>query len=553
MQNHWKNLALLEALALVALALFSFPLKPRKPKEAGKPPSLGMGQKKGGQEDNLLHAEPALGQKPEKTGRSLVPPSAGSPSKEMEGLGFVVVGRIWDENKKPIPRLREGYWTLKGPARKNYYPSSNGEGGYALMDLPPGHYSVHLKADGHVPKVFQVELRGQAQLLRRDFVLPLAWNLHVFAQSPQGTPLPEALKSFSHRQKPGSPLFLGSPYTLATKTLLPEWLPMTQREIPFISGAILSRRLRELRMGKRAYSYLGTLSLDRGEPAFVSVGLRNHILDCRRVLPGTKEVTFTIDPKNFLAGFGHLRCQVLDGASKSPLPNAAIFLETGRGTTNFHPKGSQALFDLQLSPGFYSMVFRAKGYEVLPLAFRVPPGATTDLGEILLEKPVQGTIQVIQPDGTPFMGMAYLTPLDPSMDNLPSPRAQTLLIGGKRGLRIRVQGPHRYRILIQSKRYFLSQVLDFRQGLPKILRLQPNRNERVVLKNQLPQNQAFILSLKDPAGESLGNWELNPHRTRSPHLPPGSYHLWIYDSKGQLHRKIPFEVKAHQQNQVTLR
>ncbi len=307
----------------------------------------------------------------------------------------LVFGALLDPTLEPI---RGGWYagvSLTDKAGVRRYSEAVQDGAYAFPALEYGTYWATADAEGYRSLAETVELRPDAPVMRKDFILQKAVALRIKVVTPEGGNLFEALREM----KAPSSAFLLIP--IATREppegRFPEVIGSLNNHFGAGNFWNYGPRVDQLPPG-----YMGVLVLDGDLPAWVSLVHNQVVLQSQPVLPWQEEVTFVLSPDDLLAGLAAIRVQVTAAGSGLPIPQAKAMLLGGTGEDRSVATDLQGVALIEhREPGLFELHVRADGYEWFRRSVDALPGAVTDLGTVALEREVTVEGRVLDLDDQP--------------------------------------------------------------------------------------------------------------------------------------------------------
>lgn len=306
-------------------------------------------------------------------------------------------------------------------------------GAYSFEDLPAGRYSARALGSVDGEARAEIDVAGDTRL---DLALQPHLQVLVRVVDEFGQPAQRSgLLAVATQDDPGA------------------WIDAIRGSLsnPFGVGRFLPRQ----RLGDDAPAEaIGSLVLDTPPPVHVNLLVYQHVLESRRVEPGTDSVTFVLasdDPR--LVGSG-LRLRAVDALTREPLAKANLILE-GLGTSFLNPV--DGVFEAQdLAPGLYVVsLFAGGGYGNERLSVRVPPGEVVDLGDVPLVPGLSIAGRVFDETGP---ARVYLIQFDPCQ-----PDGRVLAAGSNVAFETKENGSFRYDGL-KPGHYRLSVFTDAAKG-----------------------------------------------------------------------------------------
>jgi RNA polymerase sigma-70 factor (ECF subfamily) len=344
--------------------------------------------------------------------------SVESPDATMtDPVGILVYGSIVDESGA-IPNARKD--TYPGAVSMSVrfiedhgddvWTLANAKGLYSQAGLHPGHWSVTTWAQGFQNVPTDLTLTASEPIRRLDLVMRHALMVRIKIMTPDGVSLKQALKA---EHASGDPFDALAVIAVATSTPPGPRLPETleRNHAHFGSSTYWG-------WGSQVYpspsaipeSDSGIIELKEGLPAYVSLAMRDIVLDTQLAPLGTEELTFTLPIGRVRACIGHARVRIVDSVSGEPLPAEAALNE--KDTTNSSTAADKdgVVEFAQLMPGYLLLHISSTDHESIIERVHIDPGVLTDLGTYRLlpgvcieglvvdetGKPVEGSIAAIE-------------------------------------------------------------------------------------------------------------------------------------------------------------
>jgi hypothetical protein len=293
---------------------------------------------------------------------------------------------------------------------------------------------------------------------------------------------------------------------------------------------------------------LGTLTLDKAPPVYVSLVTYQRVVATKHVDAGQSEVIFVLDHDSPALKTCSVRARFVDAETRAPVEVKSVQLDAGSGSRRLPKHDSNAYEAAGLAPGWYRIQAIAHGYEWLRRRVRLEPGADLDLGEIALEHEqwISGTI--VDPDGKAAVMNFDWSEYD--REKGPAPIMGTVyVIKSKDDGSFRVGGLSRGLYLLrtssrESTPYAQwSKVIDTTCGPVENLRIQLARGVPLVLRASDPENWMSVrFKILDESGFVVRMsrlWTADPFKLL---LAPGRYTLEVSVDGVAESKRIPITI-----------
>jgi hypothetical protein len=162
--------------------------------------------------------------------------------------------------------------------------------------------------------------------------------------------------------------------------------------------------------------YVGVLVL-LGHPLPVRVSLvgNQRVLQATTAEVNDEEVHFVLSLEQYLAGVATVSLQVVDAATLTPISGARVDLEgAARALHGWASDANGMVLIRNHAPGEFQLRVSAPGHEDLTKVFSATPGATTELGQIVLGEEIRFEARVLDATGTSCTARFKLGVLDPT-------------------------------------------------------------------------------------------------------------------------------------------
>ncbi len=480
---------------------------------------------------------------------------------EKQPLDTLLYGAVLDPSGSPWRGLLYEGVAIRDASGKSRFADAQVDGTYAFRGLPFGTYWARVDGDELVTLEKQVELRRDQPHLQCDFTLSRAPRLKVKVSTPEGEPFLDALQRAWERN--GAHKQLGLPFPVATLGPAEELIKEGGPRRHGLNGVgwfwDFGPKVKDL-----PKEYAGVLILEHSLPVFVSMIGNQRVLQTKTAEVGDEEVRFVLSVEQFLAGAASISLQVVDASTLAPIQGARVDLEGEVRSLhgwNSDANGMVLIHDHQ--PGQFQLRVAASGHENLTRIFTAEPGATTELGQVLLGEEIQFQARVLDSTGATCSAGFKLGQLDSSTgeivmewrsyEELGDPTRETTtwrerLYGSDNEgiLRLRHLGRHVYvlrtddvarqggQVDLASRWTSGNIILDLRSGTaPKDMVIRLERAAWLVLKTKDEQNAALHCRVLAADGLERGAAEVRNSAPCSLPLPPGNYRIELLDSGGR--------------------
>lgn len=447
---------------------------------------------------------------------------------DARAIGLLVCGTVRDPDGKGISTSVN----LTNQEDRNHSVISQEAGGFALLGLTPGRYTLHVRAEGFHEKREEIELPTGTDVHRVDVVLDPLISIRIRLLTPDGRHVNELLAHGArHTDK--------QVRVVATANAPTRDLPMTEsrHHLKIGLGSYHARKTLWETRENLAQSYDGELFVDRGPPFFVSAVLRHVVLDTVAVSEPVDELTLVLTPEQVRARLGSVRFILRDFESGDPL-RAWVHLshaQGGRGAV-FEPADDNGLHAASgVLPGWMRLQIRLEGYQEFYRIVTVAAGGETDLGTIRLARSVQIKGIVLDQAGQPTVSRLQIyevpspVPFGQPLRRLNTRRSRqdgtfTLPRVGRARYLV-IAGPNPGTVGIARE------VVDTTAGAVENVRLKLGPATKVTFVPNADVS-AHVLTVTDARGvpvvPSRGLRSSSPTTVR---LPPGSYTLTVHDGR----------------------
>ena len=317
-------------------------------------------------------------------------------------LGVLLWGTVTLPDGSPAPDA--GVWT-QDTGGDRLWVRTDARGRYTKGPLPPGLRRVVAGAmHYHDAEVELVLVAGQ-ELLRQDFVLRPKQRVIVRVLTSSGEPTLEAVGSLGRykavpvatREDPGD-TFTGIVGSLNNLFGIGSFWGWGQAGIPNMGDGMI-----------------GIVTLHEDGPAWMSFVVSHQVLAKQRIDPTTEEVTFVLDPEDFLALRCSARGRVVDAETGEPLAGAVHLGEHGFPMGRGHEVGADGLFSIEDSnPGELYLIVTAPERARVVRRVTLTPGEILEVGDVPLHAAVTLSGSVRRDTGEPLEAVVSCGRLDPS-------------------------------------------------------------------------------------------------------------------------------------------
>ncbi len=320
-------------------------------------------------------------------------------------------GNLLDPDGKPVHGVQMASVVITDATGRRRTCDAKNDGAFAFNSLPAGRYWAFAWAEGFRQVEETIDLTSDRGQVQHDFTLQPAGVLKIRATTPDGRALSEVLK-----EEPYSKARYAL-HPIATQAAPGAWFSDTSGLLgtSFGIGRFQDSGPQVAALGP---GYLGLLAPDVELPAFVSLLNGARVLQTKGVARGDEEVSFVVAPEDVLATAVTIRLQVIDAESHAPLSGAFVMVSAvSRGLTA--QSDAQGIVRLEgAEPAEYALRISAADHANHRRRFLAQAGATTDLGQIALDKAVALELSVVDDEGRPKNGNFSLGVLDPSTRTL---------------------------------------------------------------------------------------------------------------------------------------
>jgi len=294
---------------------------------------------------------------------------AAAPARTFEEV--LLFGALTDPAGEPVAveflTLEDEQGVRRGASRPE-------AGSYAVAGLVPGRYRLSVQAKGFLTLRETLELRGEAEHVRRDLVLAPGLSIPVKIRDETGAPWAEGKDAFRR----------GQVEVVVTPHQPEGSLASLQRNAGHLFGcgqlfAAGSDEARGL-----ASDVHGLLRLRVPPPVFVSLFMRDARLDTRRLDGPLEELVLTLDRAALERRFGGLVVRFVDGLSGAPFTGKGAALDPpGTFSRGGAPLGADGLARFEgFAPGLYTLRLFDLACGTVERRVRVPEGSVVDLGDV---------------------------------------------------------------------------------------------------------------------------------------------------------------------------
>jgi len=451
-------------------------------------------------------------------------------------------GTLQDPEGKPV--AVQAIVVLTDSEARRRQGEVKSDGTFEFRSIPFGNYWALIGADGFVTSEQELELRPEQPQLRRDFTLQEARSIKVYATTPDGEILTEALTKVENR-----PWFTVL-VPVATETRPDEWMPEVRGPSstrPFGIGRFKDEgpRMKDLLKGG-----IGILELNREPPLFVSLTYSQRVLKTIELTQADAEVHFVLSIDEVIASLATVRMQVVDAENSTPLANAVVRLEDGLVYDVQSTSDTSGIAVIKrCNPGEYQLRITAVGYETIITRVLADSGVVTELGQVALRPEVRFEAEVIGPDGSLCSGSFLMGVLDPSTSVISHWKdvCSDARYGTDSGvLRVRGLGRKIYALQTAPHSFFGEQdrrkelvsgnvVIDLRSGAPPTgfkIRLRPASQLLIHVNDGLIAGLRY--RIEDETGLELDGGRFYQSAPISISVPEGIYRVQLLDSVGSV-------------------
>lgn len=329
------------------------------------------------------------------------PPVEGNASAPAP-LGAVLWGTVTEPDGSPVA---DAWVSTPAAGGERHVVRSSAEGRYTMGPLPPGPRRV--TASWHLHHDDEVELVAAAEeLLRQDFVLRPKQRIVVRVVTSEGEPTMPLVRGMARfeavpvatREDPGDTLTdvegsLNNPFGIG------QFWGWGYVGVPNLGGGML-----------------GCVFLDEEPPAWLSFVACHQVLAKQRIDSSTGEVTFVLDPEDFLALRAGARGRVVDAATGEPIA-ATVSL----GEYSYPPfgqggaVGDDGLFSIEGAlPGRQVLTVRAPGRARVVRQVTLRLGEVLEVGDVPLLPAVSLSGHVRRDTGEPLDAVVSCGRFDPA-------------------------------------------------------------------------------------------------------------------------------------------
>ncbi|MBL8900673.1 MAG: carboxypeptidase regulatory-like domain-containing protein [Planctomycetes bacterium] len=458
---------------------------------------------------------------------------AGSSTEAATEFGIVLRGHVRDEHGKPIREAslgvgRDGNFELA---------KTSASGAFAVAFLSPGGAQLSAEASGYALLRREIEI-GEEPVQELELVLREVLRIAVFVRGPDGAVLDRRNLPWSRG---------GEPVVVATREPWSTELPMAAsaplRRIGVSQWFSLQSFARQglpqtLRDRPDA---LGELCLEAPPPLHAHLLSGTVRLASAMIVAGPSELEFRIDPEAIRAQRGRVHLRVLEAESGAPLAGAQIELQIGSqmGQTASSDEEGRAELDA-VPPGLGTLGVSARQRESLRRSVRLAPGASLDMGDVLLTREVRITGRVLDAEGRAVAGAwVKAAPLEdresaPLLDRLP-----TGVCDAAGQFTMPALGRRRYLLMARFGHGLADEfsgdfVVDASTGevAPLELRIAPTTIVALRRTREEPRDELLIVRRDDGAAVRSASLA-EDHFPAALRLAPGSYELALCGPDGR--------------------
>lgn len=304
----------------------------------------------------------------------------------------VLVGCVRDSDGNAMAEAILSVHLRDAPATERFAWTSlrrDAAGRFAIPGLLPAGYRVDVRSPGFRERSIDFDVPAGVEWLRQDVALSRSWELRVWIDVPDGTPISRSLAAL-RKERPS--LWRLAVAAVATVDPPPERFPATDlAETPFGSGRWISaeERIDRNRSGLPK-GCAGRLELPEDRPMYVSAVLRDVVLATERVDARQTEVKLVVPFEAVVDSLCTVKLRVVDALTGQAAPEARVALHDAQSGGGGEPVGEDGRIELSHQrPGILHLAVRASDRITRPLAVVLQPGAIVDLGEIRIHEPVR--------------------------------------------------------------------------------------------------------------------------------------------------------------------
>lgn len=413
-------------------------------------------------------------------------------------------------------------------------------GHYAAFGVAAGTATLWADAPEYRARQDPIEIDGKQARLRHDIVLEGAVVLQVFARTPEGTPLVEAMTDIGlsqHGWRPG---------VLASASPLPDQLPLRDSAsvVGLGEGRWSPASWRQEEAAQHPPDWLGSLKLQIDLPAHVALMLRQSVIGRQLVDPGADRVDFEVATDAIEGVLGSLRVEVVDVRGR-PVAGARVGVSDAQSGGGGQPVGEDGVLVREhLPPGIWEIDVYAADHANHHSLVRVEPGQNAEARVTLTSPRVLGGT-ILDPSGQP-------TSATFQWDDLDVRRFPHELINRRSGranaegeFTIHGAGVGLYAIHAFGDGTAAHALADTTAGDVGDMELRLEPTTRTVVQSKGGKLAVHLLLVRTPQGLPVWASEVRGGIDTDFALPRGRYVAEIYRGTG-LVRSFDLEVGAHE-------
>ncbi len=325
----------------------------------------------------------------------------------------LIYGSILDPSGAPWRGLLYEWVMIDDASGQSRSFDAQLDGTYAFHGLPFGSCWVRVDGDDLLGVEKRIQLSRDQPHMKCDFTLAPAPRLKIKITTPEGENFYDALKRA--REKDDAFESLDFPFPVATLGPVEELFKEGGPRANGMNGVgwfwSWSPKVKSL-----PKEYAGVLSiLKHGLPVRVSLVGNQRVLQATTAEVGDEEVRFVLSLEQYLAGAATVSLQIVDAATLTPIRGARVDLEgAARALHGWTSDANGMVLIRNHAPGEFQLRVSAPGHEDLTKVFSATPGATTELGQIVLGEEIRFEARVLDATGTTCTTSFKLGVLDPS-------------------------------------------------------------------------------------------------------------------------------------------
>ncbi|MEM8710896.1 MAG: carboxypeptidase-like regulatory domain-containing protein [Planctomycetota bacterium] len=319
---------------------------------------------------------------------------------DVEGLLF---GAITDESGEPLEGV---FLHTRSPKGAVLSTATDGRGRYSLGPLQEGRWQVEVHKEGrHCPEL-KVSVTASDDQLRRDLTLARQQIVRVLVETRDGRPAVPVLRELG--------LFSDRSSLVPVATRTPMSGTTNEDSVDLWQSFGVGRQMWDTNYERQSESEFTRLSVIAPTSAWFSLISDQCVLQSVQVAEDAEGVRFVVDPEDLLALRGTVRATVADQETGEALM-ASVTLRVREGSQG-KPRMSDAttgeIIHEDQRPGSLSWTATLEGYADVTRDVVLAPGATVDLGTVLMPRPVALEGTVVDSDGSPLVGVLALQEVD---------------------------------------------------------------------------------------------------------------------------------------------